>query len=411
MRRKILHAVNNSDIRGLEADGVNIGFGLNEYAISNSTDAVLHVSEGVDELVQQEIFRTLVYKLHFQKGRIGLVLGGDEAYSQLSIAAQLAGKFNVPTAFLKGSTAISAEKFNGKYLSAMPSFAELASREADVREGDLQTARDVLRDRVHGNRQSLSYMPSGSSNETPSSLPCDAHWIFLHDFFDSPGVYGANIFPSHVEWLLETVKHLRTLNANVVLKRHPNERPKNEPLINNLKARLKCEVFWEESGMSLSKICELGCKSILTVYGTVIPEATFAGIPVISAGRSPYSGFDACYEARSIGEYLSLLTKSVVGLRPKPQENGILAECSVRVRKYASRKVVQLPVYNDITPQAWTQIFSTDFPAHNYQRRSAFLQSLEAKAMLRNFLQDRDIAKELGIVTNAPSKLHERNCN
>jgi hypothetical protein len=44
-----------------------------------------------------------------------------------------------------------------------------------------------------------------------------------------------------------------------------------------------------------------GVKLGITVYGTVAHELAYMGIPIITCGDNPHSGYNFCYEAKKKG--------------------------------------------------------------------------------------------------------------
>lgn len=156
-------------------------------------------------------------------------------------------------------------------------------------------------------------------------------------------------------------------------------------------------MVWCEEDISINRIKHLQCKAIFTVYGTVITEGTYSGIPVIAAGRSPYSGFDVCYRATNIKEYREYIHQIGIGynLKPKRKEAAINAECANRFMDVPNF-LLDIP-YDDISKDLWESCGLGVYPEHNYERRKIFLKNKNILNYMENHLQNIDLASKLGI--------------
>jgi hypothetical protein len=110
--------------------------------------------------------------------------------------------------------------------------------------------------------------------------------IFTHDFFDSPGIYGAGMFNDHVEWVEEVIKTCRKYNKPFILKAHPNGRECSNIVLKNIAKKYHCGVSTDEIGWEQIR----NTRSIIfTVYGTVASEGYFSHVPVYTFGSGNYS--------------------------------------------------------------------------------------------------------------------------
>ena len=392
------------DLRFLQTIGINFGHPLNEWMIATGPDGVPRIDESLHNKIETAILTILVERRLFRSHKIGLVLGGDEAYTEGSIAAQLACRYGVPTAFLKGGVNLRAHAFDAQRLSAVPirrTPPQPTAKDAAL----LQQAEAMLGDRIAGRRENLHYMPAQDPAEADEveKIPRGCVCLFLHDYFDAPGIYGENLFASHVQWVEYTVAELCGLGAAVVIKRHPNERPMNVQINERLRHQFSDQVFWADAAASIGDFRSRGCRAIVTVYGTVIPEATYAGLPVIAAGLSPYHAFDLCHRAATIDGYRRLLQSAVSadGLPAKDPQAAVLAEATQRLGLASTASAVPVPVYDDITTEAWTELYPNQPPPkHSYDRRSVYLTDPAAKTLLHNAIADRNMAAELKIAAN-----------
>jgi len=396
---KILVLSLKNDIRSLRLFDINIGRGINEYVITNSKDARFNFNFfGYKTILKSIIFYVRIKNKMKQK-KVGFVLGGDEAYLEFSIAAQLAEIYNIPSTFLKGYAPLKACSYKKNLMNSLPLYENYPTlfEELKNKEDLINKTTDILEKRVNGDRSSLQYMPKYIKLKEYNESYLSSVWIFLHDFYDSPGIYGGNIFASHCDWLEYTVKYLNRYGVKIVIKRHPNERPLNVEIIEKYKKRFKTSVIWCEEDISIDQIKNLECKGIVTVYGTVIVEGTYAGIPVVAAGRSPYSGFDVCYMASDIKEYNKYLNLIGIGekLQIKSKEVALKAECANRFLDVSDSNA-NIP-YDDIDKNFWEYCGLGIYHENNYKRKETFLRNKNVKECVEKYLKTINIASVLNI--------------
>lgn len=130
--------------------------------------------------------------------------------------------------------------------------------------------------------------------------------IYLHDFFDSPGWFGGNVFRSHIEWITDTINFLIQNNIKFYLKRHPNEREKNIPVINFLSNKFK-DLEFLENDFSLKTVDKSKIKYIISVNGTICFEALLFKIPVVTCSLNPYMKLNNVVNSASKEQYFENL--------------------------------------------------------------------------------------------------------
>jgi hypothetical protein len=73
---------------------------------------------------------------------------------------------------------------------------------------------------------------------------------------------------------------------------------------------LNTNISWIDPDVPNSSIFALNPKLIVTVYGSIAPEAGYAGIPVLLAGDHPAINFKIGHVAKTKNEYFNLLLSS-----------------------------------------------------------------------------------------------------
>lgn len=387
-----------NDIRSLKYRDINIGHAINETSITYSKKAKFSLLD--IKYVYEAI--TLYHRLNgkLANREISLILGGDEAYIWYSVAAQLGIIHKVPTYFLRGGVYVFISEFDAVNLTASPKYEEYPKIVKSFLVPErLSLIESNLKAKIAGDKSSLIYMPPKiKDNWKEIDIPEDAFWIYLHDFYDSPGLNGGNIYPSHCHWLEETVKYLRSLGQKICIKRHPNERPQNKKIISYYKSIYNdADITWLDEDLPIVDLKKFNPKAILSVYGSVIVEASYAGLIVITSGRSKYCGFDIAYAAKSILDYqtfLSLAAKKT--LLAKEKKLSILADYALREMPFVEGRYINCP-FNDITKEMWDEMGYGTYPEHHYIRRAKFLYDPRFKDSMCNFVKKIKICEMLRI--------------
>lgn len=177
--------------------------------------------------------------------------------------------------------------------------------------GLLNQAQESLERRLSGRLDiSTSYMRAELRGKIQNQENIiDSVVIFLHDFYDSAHIYRWTLFESHFQWATQTIDYLVERGIKVSVKPHPNGVSDNKSVITSLMARYAGveNLFWIEPSTANSNIFSLKPRLAVTVYGSVAPEAAYAGIPVLLAGDHPAINFGIGYTAKSKQDYFNCL--------------------------------------------------------------------------------------------------------
>jgi len=146
--------------------------------------------------------------------------------------------------------------------------------------------------------------------------------IFPPMLWDAPLMWGTTLFPTHEEWLIETVSAAcRNDRVNWVIKIHPantwkqaDEKYRGDPAeVRVLREQLgvlprHIIVIPPDTTMSTFSLLAV-VDYCVTVRGTVGVEAATRGIPVLTAGAARYAGLGFTVDSESRGEYLARLAR------------------------------------------------------------------------------------------------------
>jgi len=134
-------------------------------------------------------------------------------------------------------------------------------------------------------------------------------FICPHVFSDGPHSTQKILFKDYYDWFGETIRKIaQKHDTNWFIKSHPSAKIYNEEgivedYIENYKNKNIFLVPQDFSTFSLTNIAD----AIITVYGTVGLEFSCCGIPVITCGKTYYTGWGFTIEPESKDEYFKLL--------------------------------------------------------------------------------------------------------
>ena len=173
-----------------------------------------------------------------------------------------------------------------------------------------QESKIALDNRLNGNQDiATSYMKESAykiNNDIEIPNIKDHVIIFLHDFFDSPHVYGDMVFTDFLEWVEYTINILEKENIPYSLKPHPNEISDSAKVTKELKIKYPKANFISTK-ITNKQLVDARISIGISVYGTVAHELVYMGVPVILCASNPHSSYDFCYEARTKDEYKSYI--------------------------------------------------------------------------------------------------------
>lgn len=193
-------------------------------------------------------------------------------------------------------------------------------------ESALDLARNELELRFQGgvDRATL-YMKESAYTESNLSMPEGIEGVvFLHDFFDSPHCHRNMLFCDFMEWADFTLRIIQQHALPIAIKPHPNQLDESKEVVAKLKLQYP-EVRWLPVSISNRNIFEAGIKCGISVYGTILHELAYHGIPALAAGDHPHCAFDIAITPSSVSEY----EEKLIGFRkielPKDAMREVLA--------------------------------------------------------------------------------------
>lgn len=174
----------------------------------------------------------------------------------------------------------------------------------------LNKAKLVLDARLSGEvDQGIAYMkksPYGLQNiNTKNIFQDNGHpkiALLLHCFYDAPHIYRHMIFEDFFEWVNFVFETIGDMNADFIVKPHPNAKPYNKKIIEGL-LKQHPHIKLVDKNTSNSQIISEKVDLVLTVYGTAAYEFAYQGINVLVAGDYPGSEYHFAKQPKDKKEF------------------------------------------------------------------------------------------------------------
>lgn len=175
-------------------------------------------------------------------------------------------------------------------------------------EGMKALAKEQLENRFQGALdRATSYMRTSAYASNDVQMPAGVEGVvFLHDFFDSPHIYRNMLFLDFWEWALFTLNVIEFENLPIAVKPHPNQLPESLLIVEQLK-KIFPRVQWIDSKISNLTIFRSDIRCGISVYGTILHELAYQGIPALAAGDHPHVAFDIAKTPATVEEYRQCL--------------------------------------------------------------------------------------------------------
>ncbi len=147
--------------------------------------------------------------------------------------------------------------------------------------------------------------------------------IAMHNFYDSPHVFGNMLFPDFYEWLKHIIKLSKKTNYEWFLKLHPENTNKDIKYINNiLKENQNIKMISHKTNQN--EIIDSGIKFVLTCFGSIGYEYAYRDVTVINACiNNPHADYKFTINPKSIKEFNKIIL-NIKKYKIKPDKKEIL---------------------------------------------------------------------------------------
>lgn len=303
---------NKYDILNIKKKNIIIGDLIYDTYMRYKPSATVDINDYYLYIVIYQGLKNL-YKAHnyFTNNNIELLLVSYSSYIEHGIAVRVAINKDIKV-YSFGSSEDFAKKLSASevfHTSSTNAYKEIFLK-FENQEDKLGLAKKSINNKLSGViEDSYSYMKEASPyKEVVKELPGvkNAVVIFLHDFFDSPHVYESMVFPDFIEWLTFTVEYLEKNSILYYVKSHPASTDEVKEILYEYKNKYKNFNILSNK-ITNKQLVNSGIALGITVYGTVAHELAYMGVPVLTCGNGPHTGFDFCYEATTKDEYSAYL--------------------------------------------------------------------------------------------------------
>ncbi len=153
--------------------------------------------------------------------------------------------------------------------------------------------------------------------------------IALHNFYDSPHVFGNMLFPDFYEWLRRIVQISKITDYEWLLKLHPENTAKDIEFIKNvIKDNLNIKIISNKTNQN--EIIKHGINFVLTCFGSIGYEYAYQNVTVINAClRNPHAGYNFTLNPKSVKEFDKIIL-NLQKYKIKPNKKEILEFLYIR---------------------------------------------------------------------------------
>jgi hypothetical protein len=147
--------------------------------------------------------------------------------------------------------------------------------------------------------------------------------IAMHNFYDSPHVFGNMLFSDFFEWLNYLVKLSVKTDYEWYLKTHPDNNEEDIKIVSKiLNENNNIKILSAED--DYIKVLKKGINFVLTCYGSVGYEYSYLGCTVINACKeNPHSKYKFNLNPKSINQYKKIIM-NISKYKIKPNKKKIL---------------------------------------------------------------------------------------
>lgn len=308
-------AMHGFDRKYRSSSGFIIGHHVVEFRIRKSSDGRFRGwSLSVLQTYVDYFKFSILAKRKMSADRYKVHLVCDEAY-QPGMLAQVSQSLGIPTLKLRQwGEQLTIWPFNSHILFGGPDFHGVCLT-AVFEEEEIQRVQRNLLARIEGDYSSLRYMSAVKGNNGVQLKGVDndrTFVIYLHDFLDSPGVYGETLFHDQWDWIHFAEREVSKVGGHLLLKLHSNQnqftKGPNDSLIEKFGG--KSNVSFIDRKASLKQVVSTHRpRAVLTMYGSVLMECACLDIPVIYTSHNPYVAFNFGYRASSKKAFASAIVK------------------------------------------------------------------------------------------------------
>jgi hypothetical protein len=317
--KKILKKINtNYDIEEIFLDDIWLGDLLYDSYLKAFECKTIDLKKDRFKIFLTEFLKLYYFwKKYFKNNKIKAVVASHGVYS-LAIPLRIAIKHNIPAyipdwdkiQYLKKSQNLFQKRISGIDIHYKEYKKILKKNKINIKT-KYEEIKKNLNLRLEGKSNDLYYMGNMKKKITLNKFVNKNNKIkvviYCHTFFDSPHVFGKNLFPDYKIWLDFLENIMKKTDYMWFIKSHPNSDKKTDDYMKLLSKR-NPNLIQLPKNFSPKNISNLGIRYALTIYGTVGSELPLYNIIVINASlNNPHIDYKFNLHPKSIFEYEKLL--------------------------------------------------------------------------------------------------------
>lgn len=305
-----------------DVGGVFVGKAVYDSYLRITRSATVDLNDlRLEELFFEALLLLVVAEKYFNREDVRYVILGHAVYVNWQIISDLALKYDAK-AFVTFNSRFppfhSVNENRGLQTTDHSLYPKYFSSLApEIQRNCLGEGKKLIEARLRGELdEGVGYMArsaySGSQQVEELKKSCGGKPLIfmLHSFSDSPHIYEDMVFPDFWEWLVQTFdyieRHRLFEKYEIFVKPHPNRFGYEDVFIERLCKRYSFLNVLDD-GINNAAFVDWGVAAVISVYGSVAPELTALGVPVILCGDNPTAAYDFAFNAHTKDEYFELI--------------------------------------------------------------------------------------------------------
>jgi hypothetical protein len=302
------------DFEKFRVSGILIGdLVYDSYLRNRNTPTIDLASKDLKRFLEESTATALYWIVRFQSGQVKAVIVSHCVYT-LAIPLRVGLDKKVPCFQATATTIYRLSKDRPFAYDEFKNFPQtFAALSATEQQTGLRDARLLMNRRFGGEvGVNMTYSTASSFGQTrPYSLLANTSktkvLVATHCFFDSPHLYGTNLFPDFWEWLDFLGDLSESVDYEWYLKVHPDFKPGTLEIIDILLQR-HSKFLLVPPDSSHHQLIREGVTAALTVYGTIGFEYAALGIPVVNASTvNPHIAYSFNHHPATVEEYEKMI--------------------------------------------------------------------------------------------------------
>ncbi|MGV3468689.1 hypothetical protein [Limnobacter sp.] len=304
------------DLLSYESEGVKIGDLIYDTYLKHFKKPTVDINDKkLYDLVKEATAIQCIFSTLLAKNNIKVIYVTHSAYIFYGVLVRSALKKGIKVYIFGNSRTGDSRELHLEDWYQLPRIENrlkyFESLDSSHKTKYIEMAKEILKNRFSGKiDQLISYMkvqPYSSSSTIDYITSKEKLLIlYLHDFFDSPHVYGDMLFPDFYEWILFISDWSKENGVRLLLKKHPNAMCGNDEVLAAIVAdRHHIEIINQGDAISLTR--QFPNALFLSVYGTCTQEIAYNSGKILLAGANPYMKSTMAITASSIDDYKSYL--------------------------------------------------------------------------------------------------------